>query len=324
MKILYFGSSTFAQPPLLALQAAGHDIVAVVTQPDRPAGRGGKLTPPPVKETALALSLPTLQPESCREQSFLAQVRAMTPDLSVVAAYGQFLPEALLETPRYGSINLHGSLLPKYRGAAPIQRAIWQGEDHSGVCLIWMVRAMDAGDIIACVDETIRPEDNTGTLSARLAHRAAELLVAWLPTILAGTAPRHPQDAGAVTFAPAIRKEERGIDWQAPAVSIWRQIRALAPAPAAMTHFRGQPIKISAAKLLHVAEGKEGIAGVVSENNPKVGLHVSTGAGSLEILTLQPPGKRPMTGADFLRGYHVSCGESFASVNPANGSGEGG
>jgi len=295
---------------LQALVAHGEKVVGVVTQPDRPAGRGNRLTAPPVKELALSLGLPVLQPESCRTADFLDMARSCDPDLIVVAAYGQFLPDLLLAVPRYGSVNLHPSLLPKYRGAAPIQRAIWAGETQTGICLMWMARAMDAGDVIARIVETISDDDTTGTLTARLAERSAELLLAWLPALASEQAPREPQDATAATFAPPIGKEERVIDWQQPAKAIVCQVRALSPTPGAVTTFREQPMKILA--LEHAEQiffEKEGIPGSISEIKTKSELLVMTGAGALRILTLQPAGKRPMTGAEFLRGYPVTAGE---------------
>lgn len=312
MNILYFGTGSFAQPPLRALADNGHSIVGIVTQPDRPAGRGGKLTPPPMKELAIELSLPIFQPESCRTPEFLDTVQRLHPDLIVVAAYGQFLPDALLAIPGYGSVNLHGSLLPRYRGAAPIQRAIWQGETETGVCLMRMVREMDAGDVIACTREQIRDSDNAGTLSARLADDAAALLLQWLPSLATGAAPHHAQDPTQVTFAPPIRKEERVIHWEEPAATIWRQIRALAPSPSAVTHFRGQIVKILAAQpVTNDAHLPKGEPGEIVESNPKIGLYVATGAGVLQVLSLQPAGKRQMPTADFLRGSHLVVGERF-------------
>ncbi|HEX2952224.1 MAG TPA: methionyl-tRNA formyltransferase [Armatimonadota bacterium] len=314
MKILYFGTSIFAQPPLRALVEHEYTVVGVVTQPDRPAGRGGKLTAPPVKELALQYELPIFQPESCRANDFLDTVRSLSPDLIIVAAYGQFLPDKLLQISPLGAVNLHGSLLPKYRGAAPIQRAIWNGEAHSGVCLMWMVREMDAGDVIACAEEPILDTDNAATLSERLANRAADLLLEWLPALKANQAPRQPQNPTLVTFAPIIKKEERSIDWTKSAVEIWRQIRALAPAPAAVTTFRGQQVKVLEARpVSQFTELKEGEPGAIVELNPKSGLIVATGEGNLQLLSLQPAGKRPMSGADFLRGYRVNAGERFAS-----------
>ncbi|HEY3375879.1 MAG TPA: methionyl-tRNA formyltransferase [Armatimonadota bacterium] len=314
MKILYFGTSTFAIPPLQALLEHGDVVVAVVTQPDLPAGRGRQLSPSPVKAFALTHDLPVLQPESCRHPDFFAQAHALAPDLIVVAAYGQFLPDELLELPPLGSVNLHGSLLPRYRGAAPIQRALWEGETTTGVCLMWMARAMDAGDIIACADEPIAASDTAGTLSERLSLKAAALLLAWLSALASGSAPRQPQDPSLVTFAPPIRKEERVIDWTRPAEVIWRQIRALAPTPAAVTTFRGSSVKLFASQpLATISTREEGEPGGIVESNPKLGLYVATGAGDIEILSLQPAGKRPMSGADFLRGYHITAGERFTS-----------
>jgi methionyl-tRNA formyltransferase len=317
VKILYFATSAFALPALQALVDHGDTLVGVVTQPDRPSGRGNRLTAPPVKGLAISLGLDVLQPESCRTPEFLAVARACAPELIVVAAYGQFLPDPLLQLPRAGAVNLHGSLLPKYRGAAPIQRAIWAGETTTGVSLMWMVRAMDAGDVIARVEEPITDEDTAGTLTTRLATRAASLLLTWLPTLAAGQAPHHPQDPAAVLFAPPIRKEECVIDWTQPAEVIRRQVQALAPVPGAVTRFRGQPVKILSATLAaQKIWEKEGEPGAITEVNPKNGLMVVTGAGLLHILSLQPAGKRAMSGADFLRGYHVTAGEPFRYILP--------
>ena len=277
-------------------------------------GTRGKLSSPPVKLAATEFGLPILQPESCRAPEFLDVIRALAPELIVVAAYGQFFPDAVLAVSRFGAVNLHGSLLPKYRGAAPIQRAIWAGEERSGVCLMWMVRQMDAGDVIACVDEPIRAEDTAGTLSERLAQQAATLLLHWLPALALGTAPHIAQDPAAVTFAPAITKEERAIDWTQPAAAIARQIRALAPTPAATTLWRGQPLKIFFAKSDSASPtGQRGVPGEVVEHNPKSGLLVATGMGILHVLSLQPAGKRVMSDGDFLRGYHIAIGERFAA-----------
>ncbi len=304
---MYFGTSTFAIPPLRALVTHGYPVVAVVTQPDRPAGRGGQLRPPPVKEAAEELGLPIWQPESCRTPEFLAQVRVGNPELIVVAAYGQFLPDALLALPVHGSVNLHGSLLPRWRGAAPIQRALLQGDTETGVCLMWMVRAMDAGDVIACEAIPIQPEDTAGTLMERLAVLAATLLLRWLPALACDEAPRLAQNPAQVTFAPPIRKEERDIDWTQPAEAIWRHIRALAPTPGATTQWRGQPVKVLAAMPV---EGPAGIPGTIVEGK-HTALLVATGAGTLRIDMLQPAGKRPMSGTEFLRGSHATRGERF-------------
>jgi len=312
VRIFFFGTSSFALPVLQALVDHHQVIVGVVTQPDRPAGRGGRLTSPPVKELAVRLGLPVLQPESCRAPEFLAAARGLAPDLNVVVAYGQFLPDALLSLPRCGSVNLHGSLLPKYRGAAPIQRAIMAGEERTGVCLMWMAREMDAGDLIDCAETPILPEDNAGALAARLAGLAAELLIAWLSALERGEAPHIPQDPSRATFAPAIRKEEREIDWSLPADVIERRIRALAPAQAAVTTFHGQPVKIIAARVQEIiSTGLAGEPGEVVEIIAKDGPVVSTGSGSLLLSEVHPAGKRPMPAADFIRGYHVITGERF-------------
>lgn len=315
MRILFFGTSPFVLPVLQALVDHGETIAAVLTQPDRPAGRGGKLTPPPVKELAVQLGLPVLQPESCRAPEFLDTARELAPDLIVVVAYGQFLPDALLAIPPCGSVNLHGSLLPKYRGAAPIQRAIMAGEERTGVCLMWMVREMDAGDVIACAETPILPEDNAGTLSERLSALAAKLLIEWLPALARGEAPRHPQDPSQVTFAPPIRKEEREIDWSQPANVIRNKIRGLAPAPAAVTTFRGQPLKVLAAEAATISPQHAGEPGEVVEINRLAGPVVAAGQGYLLLLALHPAGKRPMSAAEFIRGYRVTIGERFGRAD---------
>lgn len=317
MRILYFGTSPFALPALRALLTQRVPVVGVVTQPDRPAGRGGRLTPPPVKVCAQEWGVPLLQPESCRAPEFIEEIRALAPDLIVVAAYGQFLPDPVLTLPPCGSVNLHGSLLPRYRGAAPIQRALWQGETVTGVCLMWMVRAMDAGDVIACTDLPILAADTAGTLTEKLADAAAALLLAWLPALATGTAPRHAQCADAVTFAPAIRKEERAIVWQDSAEAIWRQVRALTPSPGAQAWFQGTPVKIITVRPHAPSRDSfrppEGTPGLFVECDPKAGLKVLTGDGILGIISLQPAGKRPMSGQEFVRGYRVSCGDRFSS-----------
>ncbi len=231
----------------------------------------------------------------------------MTPELNVVAAYGQFLPDPLRLLPPLGAVNLHGSLLPKYRGASPIQRALWNGETTTGVCLMWMVREMDAGDVIACAETPIAPEDTGGTLTARLADLAADLLLRWLPVIAAGNAPHIVQDASLVTFAPILRKEERAIVWTQSADAIWRQIRALAPTPSATTAFRGQPLKLLRAE--PTAETTDTIAGTLLAMEGT--LRVATGSGVLVVHQLQPAGKRAMSGEEFLRGARPRAGERF-------------
>lgn len=309
MRILYFGTSTFALPALQALVDHDQVIVGVVTQPDRPAGRGGVLTPPPIKTLAVSCGLPVLQPESCRDAAFIKMAHTLAPELIVVAAYGQFLPDRLLHIPPKGAVNLHSSLLPKFRGAAPMQRAIMAGETRTGVCLMWMVREMDAGDVVDCRETPIKPEDTGGTLSARLASLGAELLLAWLPALEAGTAPHHPQDSAQVTFAPPIRKEDRPLDWRRPTEQLWWQIRALAPAPGATTIFRGQPLKVlSAQPEVTSLPGEPGMILAVSAVD---GPLVATGSGALRLLSVHPAGKRAMDGAEFTRGARLHTGERF-------------
>ncbi|MEI7832366.1 MAG: methionyl-tRNA formyltransferase [bacterium] len=309
-RILFFGTSTFALPALQQLHDAGYSVVGVVTQPDRPSGRGGKVTPTPVKLLAESLCIPVFQPESCREPAFIDSVRTLEPDLSVVVAYGQFLPDILRLLPHLGTVNLHGSLLPAYRGAAPVQRAVWAGEERTGVTLMWMAKAMDAGDIIATVSTDILPTETGGELYERLAALGAPLLLERLPAILAGTAPHIVQDAAAVTFAPMIKKEERLLDWRNSAIAIMNQVRALAPAPAAYTTIRGIMVKILAVDVENFCT-IAGTPGEIVEFEGNKGIYVATGAGIIRLAIVHPAGKRPMSGADFNRGNHLSIGECF-------------
>jgi methionyl-tRNA formyltransferase len=313
MRIVYFGTSSFAIPPLQALSKAGYDIV-VVTQPDRPAGRGNKLTAPPVKIAAEELLLPVIQPENCRDTDFISQIENLQPDFLVVAAYGQFLNQRLLDSAKYGPVNLHGSILPAMRGAAPIQRAIWQGLTETGVSLMWMVKAMDAGDVIAVGKSEISQDDDSGTLTEKLSHIAADLIVEWLPKIAAGNAPRTPQEERMVTFSPSIKKEERAIDWTKSAEEIALQVRALMPVPVAVTNFRDFPVKILRTRQISGNISSNAVAnGQIIINDEKDGMIVLTGNGKLQIIELQPAGKKPMSGADFVRGYHPTSDDKFTS-----------
>ncbi len=309
-RILFFGTSTFALPALQQLHDAGYTVVGVVTQPDRPSGRGGKVTSSPVKMLATTLGIPVFQPESCREAEFIASMQTLAPDLSVVVAYGQFLPDTLRLLPRLGTVNLHGSLLPAYRGAAPVQRAVWAGDLCTGVTLMWMARAMDAGDIIATVFTDILPTETGGELYERLAALGSPLLLHWLPAIFAGTAPHLVQDAAAATLAPMIKKEERLLDWRISSIAIMNQVRALAPAPAAYTNIRGIMVKILAVEVADFFE-IAGEPGFIVEISNSGGLCVATGDGIIRLLLVHPAGKRPMSGADFARGNHLSIGECF-------------
>ena len=243
-KIVFMGTPEFSVPVLTMLHEEGHTIVAVVTQPDRPVGRKRVLTPPPVKEEALRLGLPVIQPEKLTGSEELEEIIALKPDLIVTAAFGQILPKELLEAPRLGCINVHASLLPKYRGGAPIHQSIMDGETETGVTIMYMVEKLDAGDIISQVTVPISETDHTGSMFNALSVAGTKLLKETLPSILNGTNERIVQDDSLVTFARNISREQERIDWSKGGKAIYDQIRGLHPWPVAYTVFQGENVKI--------------------------------------------------------------------------------
>lgn len=297
-RVVFMGTPAFALPTLEAL-VRHHHVVGVVTQPDREAGRGRVLTPPPVKTAAHAYGLPLIQPKTLRDPAAIAQIRAWAPDVIVVAAFGQLLRPDVLNIPPYGCLNVHASLLPKYRGAAPIAAAILAGEAVTGVTIMRIDPGLDSGPIIAQRAEPIRPDDTTGTLGERLARLGAELLIEVLPGWLAGTIQAVPQDESAATFAPRIRKEDGRLDWTRPAVELERQVRAFSPWPGTFTTLAGEVLHIRAAALAEAA-ASAAPGQVVGLPGGRIG--VVTGAGVLELKEVQPAGKRVMSAADFARG----------------------
>jgi methionyl-tRNA formyltransferase len=318
MRIVFFGSPDFALPSLEALLALAHEVVAVVSQPDRPAGRGHTATPPPVKRLALARGLPVLQPEKVSDPESVATLSALEPDVFVVAAYGQILRQRLLDVPRRGILNVHASLLPRWRGASPIAAAILAGDEVTGVTLMEMVRALDAGPMVARIEMAISPHDTTGTLEPRLAEAGAALLAESFDPWASGQLSPVPQDESLVTYAPQLTRADALIDWSQPAVEVWRRIRALNPWPVAHTRWRGQELRIHEAWPLSHDSGE--LPGTVlpptslppEADDPQVTFAVATGAGSLAIRHLQRPGKRALSGAEFLRGQRDFVGERLA------------
>ncbi len=292
------GSPEFAVPSLEALVGA-QQVVGVVTQPDRPAGRGARLTPPAVKVAALALGLPVLQPERVGAPEALAQLTAWAPEVIVVAAFGQLLPPALLVLPACGCVNVHASLLPRWRGAAPIAAAILAGDTLTGVSLMRMDEGLDTGPLIAQCEEPIRPDDTTGSLTARLARLGADLLLETLPGYLGGERIPRPQPEAGVTFCRPLRKADGRLDWSRSAVELERRVRAMNPWPGAFTIWAGQPLKVlRAAPLL---EGDE--SGPVGRVVPlQGGAAVVTGGGLLQLLEVQRAGKSALPIEAFLRG----------------------
>jgi methionyl-tRNA formyltransferase len=314
LRLLFMGTPEFAVPALRGLHttapAQGWQVVGVLTQPDRPAGRGNKVIASPVKEYAVAQGLPVLQPQSLRkEPATIEQIRALAPDLIIVAAYGLILPKAVLSIPRYGCLNVHASLLPAYRGASPITAAILDGLHETGISIMQMDEGLDTGPVLAQARQPIHPDDTTASLGERLAEQGAQLLIETLPGWVAGTTPAVPQSAlpGEVSHCGLIRKEDGRIDWQQPAAFIERMTRAYTPWPSAYTLWRGAPFKIWQAT---VAQG-EGEPGRVLET-PQ-GPAVATGDGLLVLQTVQPAGKRALDVRSFLNGAPDFIGSRLPS-----------
>jgi methionyl-tRNA formyltransferase len=303
------GTPELARVSLAALlESPTLEIAVVVTQPDRPKGRELKSQPSPVKALALEKHLSLLQPEKARDATFIAALRAQAPDLIVVAAYGRILPLDILELPRFGCLNIHTSLLPKYRGAAPIQRAILDGETETGVTIMKMDAGLDTGDLLAQRVTPILPEDDSQTLHDRLARIGAELLIETIPPWAAGQLKSKPQPTHGVSYAAKLRKEDGAIAWEQPAVTIWNRIRAFTPWPGAFTHLtaKSQPHLLKLWKAEVVATGG-GAPGEVLQAD-KAGIVVRCGPGGLRILELQIEGRRRMTAAEFLAGHPLTAG----------------
>jgi len=314
VRIVFFGSPEFAVTSLDALIDAGHDVRAVVSQPDRPAGRGHGTTPPPMKVAAESRGLTVLQPGKVSDPEAVESLAALDAEVFVVAAYGQILRQRVLDIPSRGCLNVHASLLPRHRGASPIAAAILAGDALTGVTIMEMVRALDAGPMVARVEELISPFDTTGSLEERLAERGAELLAnvidEWASRRLAAT----PQDESLVTYAPHISRADALLDWSLPAVELWRRVRAYQPWPVAFTRFGDQELRVHEAWPLDSETGEPGTVLPVRALPPEAGgsgdetFAVQTGDGVLAIRRLQKPGGRPMSGLEFLRGQRDFVG----------------
>lgn len=299
LRLVFAGTPDFAVPCLRALIAAGYDVVAVFTQPDRPAGRGRKLQQSPVKALALAHGIPVCQPLSLkRDSGARAKLRGFAPDLMVVVAYGLILPVSVLEIPTLGCVNVHASLLPRWRGAAPIQRAVLAGDPASGVCIMRMEAGLDTGPVYLRRALALAPQETGGSLHDRLAALGADALIEALPGIADRSLVPQPQDDALATYAHKLDKSEAQIDWAQPALAIERQVRAFDPWPVAQTSLQGETLRIWSAQALD-GVGPGGVPGEVVTAD-KNGIAVATGAGIFRITRLQPPGKRPMAAADFL------------------------
>lgn len=297
LKLIFAGTPDFAARHLAALLSSGHEVVAVYTQPDKPAGRGQKLTASPVKELALAHDLPVYQPASLRNEAAQAELAALGADLMVVVAYGLILPKAVLDTPRLGCINVHGSLLPRWRGAAPIQRSIWAGDAETGVTIMQMDVGLDTGAMIRKVTCPIASDETSASLYDKLAGLGPQALVDTLDAMAAGDTAAEPQDDALANYAEKLSKEEARIDWSMNAVAIERCIRAFNPWPISWFDVAGQTVKVWQAEV--VAQDHGQAAGTLLKAD-KQGIEVATGQGVLRLLTLQPPGKKAMSVSDLL------------------------
>lgn len=297
-RIVFMGTPDFAVPALERLIATGQ-VVGVVTQPDRPAGRGKTLRPPPVKEAALAAGLPVFQPRSLKKVEAAQPIRDWAPDLIVVAAFGQILRPHLLDLPPLGCINIHASLLPRWRGAAPIQAAILAGDAETGITLMQMDVGLDTGPMLAQDALQIAPGETAGSLHDRLADLGADMIERYLPDLLAGRLIGIPQDDEQATYAGMIQKSDGLLNWHAPAVELERRVRAMAPWPGAFTFWSGKPLKIHHASADPDTSSDKPIGQVVSR---PAGIAVVTGRGLLTLHVCQPPGKKPLPIEDFVRG----------------------
>jgi methionyl-tRNA formyltransferase len=306
LRIVFMGTPEFAVPVLSALHDAGHEIALVISQPDRPKGRGRKLEPTPVKQKALDLGLNVFQPDKIRKPEAIEAVAAIKPDLAVVAAFGQILPKAVLDIPTRGCLNTHASLLPAYRGAAPINWAIINGEVKTGVTIMQMDVGMDTGDMLLKAEEPILPDDTAGALTERLSKVGAALIVKAIEELEAGRLTPVKQDQALATSAPLLKKEMGLVDWNKPAPDIERLMRGLDPWPGAYTSRGGDILKL----------WKAGVAGMDADGEPgsvvdsnRDGIFVNTGCGVLVIKELQGTGGRRMTAQEYLAGHKITKGE---------------
>lgn len=310
MKIVYMGTPDFAVAPLHAMVEADYEVVGVVTQPDKPKGRGKTLLPTPVKEEALKHGIPVYQPVRVREPEFQAVLKEINPDIIVVAAFGQIIPKSILEMPKYGCINIHASLLPKYRGAAPIQQAVIDGEKESGVTIMKMGEGLDTGDMIAKVAVPITDEETGGSLFDKLAQAGANLLVETLPHIFDGTAVYEKQPKESPTpYAAMITKQMGKLDFSRSACELERLVRGMNPWPSAYTFLHGKTLKVWSS-FVEEKKAEFAMPGTVLFTDKK-GIHVACGEGVLVLTEVQLEGKKRMKADAFLRGYEIETGTRF-------------
>ena len=307
MRIVFMGTPDFAVPSLRKLHEKGHEIALVVTQPDRPAGRGRRLACPPIKDAALALGLPVEQHDAVNCDEFIERLGRLRPDVIVVVAFGQILCEGIIESPSKGAINVHGSLLPEYRGVAPINWVIVSGEAETGVTTMYMAKKVDAGEIILSRRTRIGDRETAGELSARLAEMGADLIAETLELVEKGEAPRTPQDPALTSYARKLKRSDGEIDWTKTARQIFDHVRGMTPWPGAYTWYRG--------RMLHVLKAEPG-AGAVPKCEPgeivaidhQRGIEVGAGDGTIWLVEVKPEGRPAMDAGAFVRGYRPEVG----------------
>ncbi|GGO82264.1 methionyl-tRNA formyltransferase [Wenjunlia tyrosinilytica] len=310
MRLVFAGTPEVAVPALDALLASDrHEVVAVVTRPDAPAGRGRRLVASPVAHRAQEAGIEVLKPERPREPEFLERLREIAPDACPVVAYGALLPQAALDIPAHGWINLHFSLLPAWRGAAPVQHAVLSGDEVTGATTFLIERGLDSGPVYGVVTEDVRPTDTSGDLLTRLAHSGARLLTATMDGVEDGSLQAVPQPGEGITLAPKITVEDAHVDWRAPALRVDRVVRGCTPAPGAWTTFRGERLKLAPVKpdaaRADLAPGQLAVG--------KNSVHVGTGSHAVELTQVQPQGKKAMRAADWARGVRIESGERLGA-----------
>ncbi len=310
MRVIFLGTPECGCPYLPAIEQAGGEIVAVITQPDRPRGRSQALCPPPVKLAAEARDLCVFQPVTCRDEALMAELRALQPDILLVVAFGQILCPEFLTLPRVTTLNVHYSLLPQLRGAAPVQHALLQGLPETGVTLQHVVVELDAGDIVAQRTLPIDPEDDSALLTGRLTALGCELVREFLPRVMDGAAPRTPQNDNEVTWAPRLTKADGAINWTQSAVAINNRVRAMNPWPGAYCRVGEGTLGLLRTRVM-ASTGVVAVPGTIVDMPKQAGPIVATGEGTLELVAVRPHGRKVMGGAEFLRGARMQVGDAF-------------
>jgi len=313
MRIIFMGTSPFAVPSLDRLtKSPDYEILAVVTQPDRPHGRGGRMSASPVKTAALELGLTVLQPEKVRSKDFVAHVRELAPDALVVAAFGQLIPQRLLDVPRLGGINVHGSLLPRWRGAAPMQYCLMAGDSETGVTTMQMDAGLDTGDILMKAVLPLVDEDNLGTIETKLSEIGATLLIETLEALERGDCPRIPQDPNLVTLAPSLPPDIGALDWSKPARELHNLVRGVTPKPGAYCFWQGKRLKVVRTAVTSEPAIECGVVQTVDAQ----GITIGTGAEALRLIDVQPESRSVMPASAWARGARITPGQFFDKTEP--------